>query len=370
LLFEHADCEKAERENIPLVPGATTRVDAPLKLRPAMFTVIANPADAEVLFDGVSVGRGVVTLGDVAPRVPHIVEARLSGSASVRREVTFAPGESVLKRFNLTPPPPAAGDILFLGAMHELASSKGAVVRVDGKPVSAANGLVRDIAAGTRKVEITRDANGTRGVLWSRDVKIEPGAAASFDDKDAPPSPLTPAELKMARVILSLLDKKGAEVPVAKARVFFRDKPLAALKNGTWPVPTGVAGTLRVLVPGFATDARPLDFRAPGEYYITCMLQPAPEPAMKRWRTSVKAVSREDGVLVLRDIPGQVLNAGLRLDLVPPAAATDVFRLAVVEVKGGNVACQILPGQSRMIPPVAGDEVTVVVARPESKQSN
>jgi hypothetical protein len=91
---------------------------------------------------------------------------------------------------------------------------------------------------------------------------------------------------------------------------------------------------------------------------------------MKRWRTTVKAVSREDGVLVLRDIPGQVLNAGLRLDLVPPSAAAGVFRLAVVEVKGGNVACQILPGQARMIPPVAGDEVTVVVARPESKQSN
>ncbi|MDR1498409.1 MAG: hypothetical protein LBS59_08420 [Puniceicoccales bacterium] len=361
LIFEHIDCEKVKRDGVRLVPGKTVHVNAPLRLRPATFTIITNPARAEVLLDGVSIGRGVVTLGDIAPRVPHTVEVRLSGGEPARREVVFAPGESALMRVNITPPPSKVGDILFLGAMRTLVTTKGVTIRVDGKVVAAPDGLARDIAVGARKIEIIRDS----AVVWSRTVKVEAGVAASFGDVDAPPPPLTAAELKMARVVLSLLDRKGVGVPVANAKVSFRDKPLVVLKNGTWPVPTGIAGTLRVSVSGFAPEEHPLNFRVPGEYYVTCILQPAPEPAMKKWNTAIKAVSRENGVIVLRDIQGQVLDAGLRLELVPPvtAAAVGVLRIAVIEVKGGNVVCQILPGQGGMALPIAGDVVTVVVAR-------
>jgi hypothetical protein len=166
-------------------------------------------------------------------------------------------------------------------------------------------------------------------------------------------------ERKLARLVLTLMDGQGRPISPSRVTVSFDGAVLAPLRSGAWPLPVGKPGTLTVSSPGSADVERALHFSAPGTYYASCELHPAPVPVRKQWRVRVKDVSKENAVVVLGAAPGQSVAPGQVLELVPLRTGAGVLQLSVIEVSGGNVVCQILPGQSGLEPPAPNLLVTV-----------
>jgi hypothetical protein len=384
-VFEHSDFEKQTRL-LAFAAAKTTTFEARLAPKFGTLAIFASPSNTEVFVDNVPRGRGAVTIG-VSPREKHIVEFRVAGTRAVRREVVVTPGTTQTVRVNLSPDNGATGDILFLGAMRALVRESNVHVSVDGKPVSTADGLIRNLAPGMRKVVITRARAAVSGetppqspsvaqVIWEREVKIEAGSASSLGDADAPriaersrgsalpaerggTAALPADERNLVRLTLTVMDEQGHSVSPSTLTASFNGTPLTPLRSGAWPVPVGRAGTLEVSAPGSTSVERPLHFSTPGTYYLSVVLHSAPLPLRKQWRVRVKAVSKESAMVILSDTPGQSVAAGQTLALVPPRAGADVLRLSVIETSGGNVVCQILPGQSGLEPPARGMAVTV-----------
>jgi hypothetical protein len=155
------------------------------------------------------------------------------------------------------------------------------------------------------------------------------------------------------------MDEQGRPISPNTFAASFNGVALAPLRGGAWPLPVGKAGTLEVSAPGSLAAERSLHFSTPGAYYLSVVLHSTPVPLRKQWRVRVKAVSKANAVVILSDTPGQTVAAGQVLELVPPRAGAGVLRLSVIEAKGGNVVCQILPGQSGLEPPAPDMAVTV-----------
>jgi hypothetical protein len=343
------------------------------------IAVIAEPADAEIFVDGISRGRGVVVLGEIVPRVAHRVEVRMAGIAPVVRSVVVQPGRSETVRVNLTALLPK-GDILFLGDMRALVLRRDTSVFVDGQPARVEQGLVRDITPGTRKITIVRrefpQFGAVTGVpretrLWERTVKIAPGAAASFNSDDypvalrraAPPKSAVaaPPSGEFVRLTLTLLDSAGDTLPAANVAVSFDGVALRPLADGSWPLPVGRAGVLRVEAPGHLPDERRLSYSRAGGSFITCVLRAAraEAPAPREWRSRIRAVSLKHGLLSLAaPLATPAAKPGQRLLLSSLSRQLRV-RLVVAEVKSDEIVCQIAPGQSAVQLPVPGDEAFV-----------
>jgi hypothetical protein len=328
--------------------------------------------------DGVPRGRGVVVLGEITPKVPHRVEVRMAGLAPVVRTVTVQPGQSETVRVNLTALLPK-GDILFLGDMRRLVLARDSRVLVDGREARVEQGLVRDITPGQRQITVTRREFPQLGavagvprdtVLWERNVKISPGSAVSFNSDDLPENlrrqqtaaatgtttgtstaaAAEPPAANIVRLRLTLLDSAGRSFSAADAIVSFDGEVLRPLKTGAWPLPVGRAGVLRVEASGHVAEERRLRYRAAGESYITCVLRPTAVTALREWRTRVKSVSAEHGLLVLGNIPGQPVKPGQHLSLTPLSRELRI-RLVVASVKGTSVVCQLAPGQGGIVLP-------------------
>jgi hypothetical protein len=372
LSFEHPDCVNESRAGVPLHAGRAANVVVPLRYRPGVLTIIAEPVTAEVVLNGEPRGRGVVVVGEVASRVPHSVEVRARNSHPVKRVIVVSPNSTVIERISLSPAELEHGDILFLGGMRALSAQEGVSVLLDGRPVAVEQGLVRNVIPGEYLLAIVRaplSEGGAAQTLWERKVRIEPGSATSLDDGDSAASGVD--EKNLARLALILLDGKGRAPVASGTKVFFEGAELTALKNGSWPLPVGREGTLRVVAPGFVPAERTVHFAAPGEYSISCVLQAvsavAPvAPLPEKWVVRVAGVSADNGLLVINDVSGHPVVSGQLLVLTPqgqsgPGAAANAVRLSVIEAKGGLVVCQILPGRAKMILPERGMDAVVTV---------
>jgi hypothetical protein len=326
----------------------------------------------------------VVVLGEIVPRVAHRVEVRVAGIAPVVRSVVVEPGRSETVRVNLTPLLPK-GDILFLGDMRALVLRRDTIVSVDGHPARVEQGLVRDITPGTRKITVVRrefpQFGAVTGVpretlLWARTVKIAPGAAVSFNSDDYPVAlrrtavapagaAVVPPSGEFVRLTLTLLDSAGDTFSAANVAVSFDGVALRPLADGSWPLPVGRAGVLRVEAPGHLPEERRLSYRSAGGSFITCVLRAAraEAPAPREWRSRIRAVSSQHGLLsvtapTVNPAAGPAVKPGQRLLLSSLSRQLRV-RLVVAEANGGEIVCQIAPGQSAVQLPKSGDEAFV-----------
>jgi hypothetical protein len=397
LIFEHADCLEEERAGVELIAGKTTTIMAPLRYRPGVLAIVAEPTTADVFLNGALVGRGFVMVGEVVSRKPHVVEVRAAGLEPVKRTVVVHPGASTVERVSLVPSPADSGDILFLGTMLDLISRKDVTVRMDNASVSTQQGLIRNVVPGQHTLTVlstSSEAGAVAQVLWERKVTIEPGAATSLGNEDAPvaaappppkvkavataPVPPPPAAdvdtKRTARLWLTLLDGNGRAIPAGQATASFDGTVVPVLRSGVWLLPLGKKGTLRVEVAGFATEEIPVHFSVADDYRISRVLHPtsaatAPSPAAAEgWTARVMAVSESTGLLVLRDLPDHPVKAGNKLTLVPPVPGrVEVVRLKVDEVKDGLVVCQILPGKTRLSLPDRGHDVKVRFTLPPTQ---
>jgi hypothetical protein len=376
LAFEHPE-HVALTLPLPRAAAGATMVKAPLALKPGLLAVLATPSSAEVFVDGVLCGNGIITLA-VAPRVNHRVEIRLTGVEPSRHEVGVAPGATHFIRANLVPPAPKGGDILFLGTMRALASRADVTVLVDGLPARVVDGFVRAVPPGRHKVTMLgrTTAKGVRPeVLWERETVVNAGLAVSFGTGDAPGARVAPMRSagpeavsgtrlppqagESVRLYATLMDERGMGVSPAKARVTFDGVEPAVLKDGALLLPVNREGVLEVSVPGYSAESRTLSFPASGVRYISVVLRVAPRPAAGEWHSVIKAVSARDGVLILSSTPGRLLAAGQTVALVPRSPGAGLLRLSVLHASGGNVVCQVLPGQSGSELPGEGAGVTV-----------
>ena len=376
LLFEHPDCVSESRESVLLYAGRAANVVVPLRYRPGVLTIVAEPSTAEVFLNGESKGRGVVVVGEVASRVPHSVEVRARNSQPVKRVIVVSPNSTVIERVSLAPAEQEHGDILFLGGMRAMVAREGVSVLLDGKPVTVEQGLARNVTPGEYLLAIVQTPpaeGGVARILWERKVRIEPGSATSLDDEDSAAPGVY--EKNLARLTLILLDGKGRAPVASGIKVFFEGAALTALQNGMWPLPVGREGKLRVVAPGFVPVERTVHFAAPGAYSISCVLQAvsalAPAAALpEKWVVRVAGVSADNGLLVINDVPRHPVASGQLLVLTPQGqsgqSAANAVHLSVIEAKGGLVVCQILPGRAKLVLPERGVDavVTTDVAPP------
>ncbi|MDR2981835.1 MAG: hypothetical protein LBV12_06270 [Puniceicoccales bacterium] len=380
LLFQHPSCMVERRDNVELKAGQNLDVIVPMKYLPGSLTIVANSSAAELFLDGVSIGKGFVMIGEVTANVPHVVEVRAPNAEPVKRTVVVSPKSTTIERVSITPTSENTGDLILMGVASTLATQTGVVVTLNGKPVQVDQGLIRNVLPGDHTLAISTvpaSENETSRTLWERQVRVEAGTATSLLDEPKQEPRIVASEStdgESAYLALTLLDSKNKLIRTNKTEISFNNTPILPRNDGTWPIPLGVAGTLRVSAPGYLTDERQLNFTEPGSYVITCVLHPgqspsttapaqpaAPQPAT--WNVHVLAVSAEDGLLVLSATSGRTLIKGDRLRLTL-ADIADSIQLSVVDTSQGMVVCQILPGKTRPILPESRSEATVTNESP------
>jgi hypothetical protein len=336
----------------------------------ATLAIVAEPHTVEVFVNGVRRGRGVVTIG-VEPEKAHKVEFRLQGAPTASREVTVAAGatKTVRATFPHSTSPQFAKN------------NKNAAAARTGTATTAT--ASRAGTTGTATTAGTTSSAATAGTT-SRATRTTSAAAAAAAFRAAA------EDATRVRLVMRLMDGQGRSIAGSRAKVSFGGVVLAALPGsvashgGAWPLPVGKPGTLEVSVPGFIPVTHPLHFPAAGPRYISFVLQPVPVPVSREWQTVVEDSSKDAALVLLRDTPGQTPSPGQALVLEPARAATAAaaadapdpahdraaratpaatptatLRLSVLEVRGGSVICQILPGQAALSLPPPGAAVTV-----------
>lgn len=384
LLFEHPDFMRLTRP-VKVRDGESIETRVVLKPRDGVLTVVTQPVDAEIFVDGESRGKGNVVIGGVRAREKHIIEARMERVPTVRREVVLRPGEDLGVSLVLDAQA-VSGDVLFVGAMRSLTNRPDIVLQIDGVPERATpQGLVRNVKPGQRVISLFAkgDIGGGPREIWKRVAEIEPGQAVTYGDSDAPEhlrphsvfdrkpvagaaaagasaetvTSLAPA---YAHVVLKLLDPRG-NVCSRRAEVTFDDALLLPLMDGTWPVPVGRKGVLRVSVPGCQLEELPLAFSAAGRYEATRVLREKTLPDVQEWPVQVSEISPKDGVLTLIGAHPERLKPGTPLELVALSGAK-TLRLKVDKTLGATLVCTVSHGQRSVPPPPRGTQATVRLA--------
>jgi formylglycine-generating enzyme required for sulfatase activity len=98
-------------DNLEMVFGEMTQLEAPLIALPSSLTIRSEPAGAGVVVNAVEVGITPITLDRVEPSDDYLIELQLDGYRSTRRRIVVAAGEE--KMVNFSELQPRSGELSF-----------------------------------------------------------------------------------------------------------------------------------------------------------------------------------------------------------------------------------------------------------------
>ncbi len=148
------------RETVQVGAGAVATVNASLRPRQSPHGIVrvivsnptgANPADLQVLFDGVAMTGTPPTIDNVQPG-QHIVQVNAGGSRTVRRQVDVTAGQTAALAIDLE----RAEVVATGGNVRVLATGiEGAVVTLDGEVLQGTPPQRENIPAGSHILRVT-----------------------------------------------------------------------------------------------------------------------------------------------------------------------------------------------------------------------
>lgn len=193
-VFEHEDAQAPCRiENVNLRGGEITKLAPELKMRTGELMVSCLPGDVALFVNGELKGHGALMMGGLPIGQEITVEARSSRYGVQTRRVKLRPGEMTKLSFDLRGNIPAQkpdGKIVLPEVPLVLAIQQGAVVKVDGAPVTLIDDALMELPLGPRVVEISLPLKGRMVTVWrgtfAARSAIMPGADVPAVATDAP----------------------------------------------------------------------------------------------------------------------------------------------------------------------------------------